>query len=137
MVNTAVIGGVEYTISDSEDGVVNARYLSTGSMGMRPGTVCHGRAVGPTSNGFPGDYVISYYDVNGGHVGDYDWHIEQAGGSYRLSWRNREGNAFVPVPAGELVFEGFGFPNSDRSIVVAYWMVEKASAALRNRARNS
>jgi hypothetical protein len=130
MVNTAVVGGVEYTISATEKDVIEARYLSTGSMALDAGVICRGRAVGDTSNGFPGDYVIGYYGVDGGHVGDFDWHIESIKEGHRLTWRNRKGNASIPVEPGGLVFEGFGFPNSDRSIVVAYWMVESASKAV-------
>src|SRR5882762_8846986 len=67
MVNAAVIGVVEYAISANETDVIEARYLSTGSMALDAGAICRGRAVGDTSNGFPGDYVISYYGVDGGH----------------------------------------------------------------------
>jgi len=130
MVNAAVIGVVEYAISTNEKDVIEARYLSTGSMALGAGVICRGRAIGDTSNGFPGDYVISYYGVDGGHVGDFDWHIESIKDGHRLTWRNREGNVLIPVEPSGLVFEGFGFPNTDRSIVVAYWMVESASEAM-------
>jgi hypothetical protein len=130
MVKAAVIGVVEYAISTNEKDVIEARYLSTGSMALDAGVICRGRAIGDTSNGFAGDYVISYYGVDGGHVGDFDWHIESIKDGHRLTWRNREGNALVPVEPSGLVFEGLGFPNTDRSIVVAYWMVESASEAM-------
>ena len=125
-----VIGAVEYTISAAEKGVIDARYISTGSMGQQAGVICRGRAVGNASNGFPGDYRICYYGVDGQSVGEFDWHIEAVGDAYRLTWRNGPDNALIPVPPGEVVFEGFGFPNSERSIVVAYWMVNEAAAVM-------
>lgn len=137
MVDTNVIGAVQYTISLREKDIVDAIFLSNGSMALRPGVLCRGRAVGDTSNGFPGDYVVSYYGADERHVGDFDWHIEPVAAAYRLTWRNREGNRLIPVPPGDLVFEGFGFPNGERSIVVAYWMVEKTSAAMRAAAQDA
>ncbi|WP_297616444.1 hypothetical protein [Nocardia sp.] len=96
-----------------------------------PDVVCRGRAAGDTSKGFPGDDVIGYYGADGEHVGDLDWHIEPVAESYRLNRRNREGNNLIPVPPGELVFERFGFPNSEHSIVVPDWMGEKTSSIMR------
>jgi hypothetical protein len=60
---TMLIGSVQYTISDTEENVVDAKYISMGSMAAKEGKLCRGRAVGDTSNGFPGDYVIQYYDA--------------------------------------------------------------------------
>jgi hypothetical protein len=129
-VKTAVIGAVEYRISSTEQDVVEARYLSTGSMFMRAGAVCRGRAQGDTSGGFPGRYVIRYFGVDDEPVGEFDWEIVPAGDGYGITWRNRPGNDTIPVEPGTLVFEGFGFHNSDSSIVVAYWMTEPVSDAL-------
>jgi hypothetical protein len=128
IIGRTVIGAVEYRISDDED-VITARYVSSGSMGQA-GVVCRGHAVGDTSNGFPGEYRIRYFGVNGETVGEFDWHIESVDQAYRLTWRNRAGNVFIPAAPGDVVFEGFGFPNTDRSIVVAYWMVDKVAAPL-------
>ena len=130
LIDRTVIGAVEYRISGDEDNVITARYVSSGSMGQKAGAVCRGRAVGDTSGGFAGDYVIRYFGVDDTVVGDFDWHIEAVGDAYRLTWRNRPGNALIPVPAGDVVFEGFGFRNTDRSIVVAYWMLDTAASAL-------
>ena len=127
---TFVIGAVEYRISSDEKDVVTARYLSTGSMSIQPGTICRGRAVGDTSNGFPGHYIIQYFGTQGEFVGEFDWEIEPVGEGYRLTWRNRKGNLTIPVDEGAVVFEGFGFPNSDKSIVVTYWMTEATSTAM-------
>jgi hypothetical protein len=128
ILDRTVIGAVEYRISDDE-GVITARYVSSGSLGQA-GVVCRGRAVGDTSNGFPGDYQISYFGVDGQSVGEFDWHIEAVDQAFRLTWRNRAGNAFIPAEPGDVVFEGFGFSNTDRSIVVTYWMVDKVASPL-------
>jgi hypothetical protein len=134
---TALIGAVEYTISAKEKDVVNARYISSGSMDMDEGVICRGRAVGDTSNGFPGDYHIQYFDVKGQLAAEYDWHIEPAGDCFRLTWRARPETNPLPVEPGGVTFEGFGFPNSDRSIVVAYWMSDQVSSALAARMNRS
>jgi hypothetical protein len=131
---TAVIGAVEYSISDKEENVIEARYLSTGSMAQMPGKICRGRAVGDTSNGFAGEYVIQYFGVQDELVGEFDWIIEATGEGYVLTWKNRPANARIAAAAGEVVFNGFGFPNSEKSIVVAYWMSEPTSKAMIERA---
>jgi hypothetical protein len=133
LLRTAGVGVVEYRISDVEPDVIDARYISSGSMAQRPGAICLGRAQGDTSSGFPGDYQIRYFDVDGAPVGDFDWRIEAVGDGFRLTWRNRAGNS-LPVPPGCVVFEGFGFCNSERSIAVAYWLSAELTAALEARA---
>jgi hypothetical protein len=130
---TAGVGVVEYRISDAATGVIDARYMSTGTMAQRPGAICLGTARGDTSNGFPGDYQIRYLDVDGQPVGDFDWRIEGVGEGLRLAWRNRPGNS-LPVAPGVVVFEGFGFQNSDRSIAVVYWLSAEVTEALEARA---
>jgi hypothetical protein len=130
MTKTVLVGAVEYTLSSTEPGVVDARYISSGSLAADPGVICRGRAVGDTSNGFPGDYHITYFDVTGAAAAEYDWHIEEVGACYRLTWRARPESNPLPVADGGVTFEGFGFPNSERSIVVAYWMSTEVSAAL-------
>jgi hypothetical protein len=124
---TLLVGAVEYTISDTEKDVVNARYVSLGSMAAKAGTICRGRAVGDTSNGFPGDYVIQYFDVDGILAGEYDWHIEAVGDCYRIFWRARPGEDRLPSQPGDLLYEGIGFPNGERSICVAYWFTQDLS----------
>jgi hypothetical protein len=130
MMKTILVGVVQYTISDEEKNVITARYLSSGSMAARPGAICRGRAVGDTSNGFPGDYVIQYFDVDDVLAGEYDWRIEPVGDGFRLTWRARPGEARIPAKAGDVLFEGFGFANTDRSIVATYWIPEAVSSAM-------
>jgi hypothetical protein len=36
------------------------------------------------------------------------------------------------VAPGEVVFEGIGFPNGDRRMIMAYWMAEKVSSAMQD-----
>jgi hypothetical protein len=127
MIQTMLIGAVEYTISAAEKDVVTAKYISMGSMAARPGVICRGRAVGDTSNGFPGRYVIQYFDTDDVLAGEYDWHIEAVGQCFRLTWHARSGEPRLPAKAGDLLFEGLGFPNGERSIVVAYWFSDEIS----------
>jgi len=125
---TAVIGAVEYAISTAEDNTINARYISTGSMALGEGIICTGKAKGDTSNGFPGRYEIEYFGTDGNTVGIFDWEIERAGGAYRLVWKLQADGGFIPGKKGDIVFQGFGFPNNETSIVVAYWMTEEISS---------
>ena len=133
MLSTAGVGVVEYRISDVEPNVIDARYMSTGSMVQKPGAICLGRAQGDTANGFPGEYQIRYFDAEGRPVGDFDWRIEAVGDGFQLTWRNRPGNS-LPVAPGCVVFEGFGFRNSEGSIAVAYWLSAEVTEALEARA---
>ncbi|EUA10888.1 hypothetical protein I546_3431 [Mycobacterium kansasii 732] len=52
MITTRIIGVGEYQISSEEAGVINARYVSSGSVRSSSG-IGSGRARGDTSNGFP------------------------------------------------------------------------------------
>lgn len=127
---TQVIGAVEYRISATEEDVIDARYLSTGSMGQQAGVICRGKAKGDTSSGFPGQYRIQYFGTDGALVGIFDLEIVPVGESFRLIWRNLAESPTLPGGPGSIVFEGFGFPNSETSIVVCYWMTEAAGAAM-------
>lgn len=126
MVNTAVIGVGEYRISAEEADVLDARWISSGWMSRLRGAIGTGRARGDTSNGFPGDYHVQYFDGEGNFASEYDLHIEPAGDCYQLTWRRRPESVSPPADAGDVVFEGIGFPTGDRSMVLAYWMPEKA-----------
>jgi hypothetical protein len=88
-------------------------------MSIQPGVVCRGRAVGDTANGFAGQYVIQYFGTHGEFVGEFDWEVEPLGDGC-LTWHNRKGNIAIPVDEGAVVFEGFGLPNCENSIIVAY-----------------
>ena len=130
MINTMLIGVCEYQISHEETDVIDARWISSDAMDRLDGAICSGRARGDTSNGFPGDYHVQYFDAKGELTGDFDLHIEPVGHSYRLTWCNRPENAGLPAASGEVVFEGIGFLSGDRSMVLAYWMAEKVSSAM-------
>lgn len=132
MISTRVIGVGEYHISNEQDGVINARYLSTAAM-KSGGAIGVGRARGDTSNGFPGDYRAQYFDAAGDLTGDLDLRIRRSGASYRLTWRHRRQNVSLPAAVGEVIFEGIGFPSGDRSMAVSYWMTEQVSAAIERR----
>lgn len=132
MITTRVIGVGEYQISSQEAGVINARYVSSGSV-RSSGGIGSGRARGDTSNGFPGDYRVQYFDAAGELTGDLDLRIQRAGASYRLTWRHRSQNVSLPAAVGEVVYEGIGFPNGERSMAIAYWMAERVSAAIEGR----
>jgi hypothetical protein len=118
MIHTAVVGVCEYRLNTEETGVIDARWISSDEV-EEACKICRGRATGDTSNGFPGTYHIQYFGSEDELVGDLDVHIEKVGDACRLTWRNR---ADDPAP-GEIAFEGIGFPTSDRSMVLTYWMV--------------
>lgn len=126
MINTRMIGLGEYRISTKENDVINARYI-TADLGAQIGS---GRATGDTSNGFPGDYRVQYFNAAGELTGDLDLRITAVADSYRLIWRHRRENVSLPVAVGEIVFEGIGFATSDTSMSLTYWMAEKVSSAI-------
>ena len=119
MIHTAVVGVAEYRLNTEETDVIDARWISSDEV-EKDCTICRGRATGDTSNGFPGKYHVQYFGSEDELVGDFDVHIEPLGDAYRLTWRNRADDDRAP---GEIVFEGFGFPTSDRSMALTYWMV--------------
>jgi hypothetical protein len=126
MINTRLIGVAEYEISTEQTDVITARFSTSGS--PEP-TIGSGRARGDTSNGFPGDYRVQYWDAAGLLTGDLDLHVESSGAGYRLTWRHRRENVRLPAAIGEVVFEGIGFATGERSMAIAYWMSDKVSAA--------
>jgi hypothetical protein len=127
MINTILIGTIEYTISEDEPNVIRERYISSGSILMGPGEVCNGRAEGDTTYGFPGDYVIRTADATGELGGEYDLRIEAMGNCYKLLWIARDEKR-LPAAPGEILFEGFGFPSKDgKSIVGSYWITAEIS----------
>jgi len=62
-----------------------------------------GIAKGDTSNGFPGDYMITYFYPDGSEAGTFDLKIEKTGPIYDLSYSKD----------GELLFIGVGIETSD------------------------
>ncbi|MBI5601800.1 MAG: hypothetical protein HY879_00435 [Deltaproteobacteria bacterium] len=62
-----------------------------------------GTATGDTSNGFPGDYVVTYLYPDGSEAGTFDLKIEKTGPIYDLSYSKN----------GEILFVGVGVETSD------------------------
>ena len=89
-----------------------------------------GRATGDTSNGFPGDYHVQYFDAAGKLTGDLDLRIQTVRDSYKLTWRHRRENVSLPAAIGEVVYEGIGFRTGDRTMALTYWLSEKVSSAI-------
>jgi hypothetical protein len=120
MIHTAVIGVCEYRINPEERDVIDAHWITADQVeeGCK---ICRGRATGDTSNGFPGDYHVQYFGAEDELVGDLDLRIEQLGDACRLTWRNRPDAGSA---AGEIAFQGIGFPTDDHSMVLTYWMTE-------------
>jgi len=56
-----------------------------------------GIAKGDTSKGFPGDYVITYFNPDGSEAGTFDLKITQSGPVYDLSWSKNGVLLFVGV----------------------------------------
>lgn len=65
--------------------------------------VCKGIAKGDTTNGFPGDYVITYFNPDGTERSVFDLTIEKHGDVYNLSWRHN----------GETLIVGVGLETPD------------------------
>lgn len=56
-----------------------------------------GVAKGDTSNGFPGDYVVTYFYPDGSEAGTFDLKIEKTGPVYDPSYRKNGKLLFVGV----------------------------------------
>jgi hypothetical protein len=55
------------------------------------------------------------------------------GDCFRLTWIARPGEQRLPCKTGDVLYEGFGFPNGERSIAVAYWFTEALSQSMQAR----
>ncbi|THH41422.1 hypothetical protein [Neolewinella litorea] len=58
------------------------------------GEIGTGVAIGPTDDGFPGIYHITYHLADGTELGNYDLEITQQGDAYQLTWRSPTGIAY-------------------------------------------
>ena len=72
-----------------------------------------GVAKGDTSNGFPGNYVVTYFYPDGSEAGTFDLKIEKRGPIYDLSYSKN----------AELLFVGVGIETSD-GLAAGYRKVE-------------
>ncbi len=62
-----------------------------------------GIAKGDTSNGFPGEYKITYFDPDGNNTGTFDLKIIKSGAVNELFWSLE----------GEILFVGVGIETSN------------------------
>jgi hypothetical protein len=105
-------GIVKYMLGDAPDQIV-ATYTSVMLEATGFDDVLGGLATGPTGDGIPGSYTITYEGEAGTSFGPFEWSITPRGRVLDLTWD----------VAGARVIDGFGFadPESDRSIIVVYW----------------
>jgi len=92
--------GVAYYRIKTGGNVVEAIWYTTRQNKKKLGT---GIAKGDTSNGFPGNYTITYFNADGNETGTYDLEIEKTGAIYDLFYRKD----------GKLLFVGVGIETSD------------------------
>ena len=93
------IGVVYYRIKSTGKGIDAIWYSSR----LDKKEIGRGIAKGDTSNGFPGNYVITYFNPDGNESGIFDLKIVKTGPIYDLSWSKD----------GELLFIGVGIETSD------------------------
>ncbi len=93
------IGVVYYRIASTGDAIDATWYTSR----LDKKEIGRGIAKGDTSNGFPGNYIVTYFCPNGSDSGTFDLKIEKTGPIYDLSWSKD----------GKLLFIGVGIETSD------------------------
>jgi len=93
------IGIVYYRIK-STGNALDATWHTSRSYKKETGS---GIAKGDTSNGFPGNYIVTYIYPCGREAGTFDLKIEKNGPIYDLSYHKD----------GELLFVGVGIETSD------------------------
>ncbi len=92
--------GVGYYRITSTRNVFDATWYTTRLDSQEIGS---GIVKGDTSNGFPGNYIVTYYDSDGSEAGTFDLNIKKTGSIYDLSWSKD----------GELIYIGVGIETSD------------------------
>jgi len=102
--------GVGYYRKTSTPNVFDATWYSSRLDGKEIG---RGIVKGDTSNGFPGNYVVTYYLSDGSEAGAFDLKIEKAGSIFELSWSRK----------GELLYTGVGIETS-HGMAIAYRKIE-------------
>ncbi len=93
------IGIVYYRIRPSGDAIDATWYTSR----LPEKETGKGLAMGDTSGGFPGEYIITYFYPDGREAGTFDLKIERTGPIYDLTWSKN----------GELLVIGVGIDTSD------------------------
>ncbi len=92
--------GVGYYSINTTDNVIDAIWYTSRMEKKEAGT---GIAKGDTSNGFPGNYIVTYFDPDGSESGTFDLQINKSGPVYDLSYSKND----------ELVFIGVGIETPD------------------------
>ena len=103
------IGIVHYRIKSVENEIEAIWYSSR----LDKKETGKGVAKGDTSNGFPGEYVISYFNPDGSESGTFDLKIKKTDSIYDLTWSKE----------GEVLFVGVGIKTPDG--LVAGWRKSK------------
>jgi len=103
------IGVVYYRIKSSGNTIDATWYTSR----LDKKETGKGIAGGDTLNGFPGDYIVTYFYPDGSEAGTFDLKIEKNGPIYDLSYSK----------SGELLFVGVGIDTSD-GMAAGYRKVE-------------
>ena len=103
------IGIVTYKIRP-EGNIIDAVWYSTRYDSGKAGT---GIATGDTSNGFPGEYAITYYEPDGSVSGTFNLKIEANGDAFNLSY----------ILNGEVLLRGIGLETSN-GLAAGYRKVE-------------
>jgi len=93
------IGVVYYRINSTRNEIDAIWYSSR----LANKEIGKGVAKGDTSNGFAGNYDITYFNPDGSDSGTFDLKIEKTGPIYDLAWSKE----------GELLFIGVGIETSD------------------------
>ena len=93
------IGVVYYRINSTRNEIDAIWYSSR----LNNKGIGKGVAKGDTSNGFPGNYDVIYFNPDGSESGTFDLKIEKTGPIYDLTWSKE----------GELLFIGVGIETSD------------------------
>lgn len=76
------IGIVHYRIKPNQNEIEALWYSSR----LDQKEICKGIAKGDTSNGFPGEYVVTYFNPDGSHRSTYDLEIKKNVSVYDLLW---------------------------------------------------
>ena len=86
--------GVGFYFKEKNKDCIKAIWSSSQLNSTEIGT---GIVKGDTSNGFHGDYLVSYYHPNGNNAGTFDLKIVKSGFKYDLSWSQDGQQKYVGI----------------------------------------